>query len=230
MKKLSFVLSLLILLVSAAAYADVGDAHTAETLSALTGATKDPDPAVRAAAARSLGDMKEKSAVPALSAMLVGDKDENVRLAALGALLVISDNQAMPAYLKALKDESGEVRQSAAEALSGLWDASGEKTLINAMLTDPSPRVRQYAAQSLGKPGEGYPDPLHQDEALQDALIQALKKDESYEVRTAAATVLGEIKGISPWTLFSRRYLAIRTPRCARRRRRPRAFLKAIRR
>ncbi len=164
-------------------------------LAALIGSMNDPDPAVRQAAVRMVGEAKDKAALPALSTVLEKDLDEDVRLAALGSLLVIGDAHAVTAYAKALKDESEKVRMSAAEALSGLWDEAALKGLVDALGSDPSPKVRRSAAAALGNPGIMGRYAAHKWEKAADisyALIRALRDDESQEVRATAASELGK--------------------------------------
>ncbi len=87
-----------------------------EQVTELLTKLKDTDPAVRFSAARALGEIKDKSAVPALMEAL---KDERsfVRSYAAKALGAIKDNSAIPALIDALKDDDPSVRQSATEAL-----------------------------------------------------------------------------------------------------------------
>jgi len=158
---------------------------------------KDPDPMVRQAAARGLGEAKDNTSVAMLAGVLAEDTDDTVKLAALGALIMIDDRSAMPAYIKALKDGNEKVRQSAAQALSGLWDNAAQAGLIETLKSDPSPRVRRSVAEALGNPGVMGRYSAHgwdSQEGTEGALIQALASDESYEVRAVAASVLGKFK------------------------------------
>jgi len=154
----------------------------------------DADPVVRQEYARGLGESGSLASIPALSGMVQNDPDEGVRLAAMGALLTIGDRSAMPAYLKAMKDRSEKVRQSAAEALSGQWDREGHKALLSALRNDPSSKVRKCVVIALGNPGimgMGGAHNWDMGDETQNALIQALGSDTSYEVRANAAEALG---------------------------------------
>jgi len=171
------------------------DAAPVNRLTTLLESLKDPDPAVRQAAARTVGESRDKAAVAPLSVVLDSDRDETVRLAALGALLMIDDKSALPAYVKALRDGSEDVRMSAAEALSGQWDEAAQKGLMDALKSDSSYKVRRSAAQSLGNPGIMGRYSGHKWDNAADtvaALVRALREDESREVRATAAAVLGK--------------------------------------
>ena len=163
----------------------------------LAQSASDPDPVVRQAAARGLGETRNRDAVPLLAKMLATDGDETVRLTALGALVAIGDGSAVPSYVKALKDESELVRRSAAEALAGVRDRASLEALVEALGNDPSFKVRQSAAEALvDAAADGAADPRRRDEGTdaESALIRALKSDESYQVRATAAEVLGRYK------------------------------------
>src|SRR5580704_8461361 len=120
-------------------------------------ALSDPDPKVRAQAARKLGEIggEAKSAAPDLAAAL-NDVDEQVRFAAINALWAMGPDAAgtFPAVLGALKgDKSVDVRESAVRALADI-DASLAVAPISAALTeDADPRVRLKGAQALNKLG-----------------------------------------------------------------------------
>ena len=174
-------------------------AETPEVIKAgLAQSASDPDPAVRQAAARGLGETRNRDAVPLLAKMLATDGDETVRLTALGALETIGDGSAVPSYVRALKDESELVRRSAAEALTGVRDRASQEALVEALGKDPSFKVRQSAAEALvDVSGDGATGDLRgrdEEADTESALIRALKDDESYQVRATAAEVLGRYK------------------------------------
>lgn len=159
---------------------------------------KDDDPLVRQGSARALGESLDKSAGPALADVLGGDGEESVRLAALGALVAIGDRSFLAYYVRAIKDRSELVRRSAAEAMSGLWDETAHSALMGALNTDPSPKVRRSAALALGNPGILGKYSAHgwnRTADTEDALSDALRADESYEVRAMAASQLGRFEG-----------------------------------
>ena len=95
--------------------------------------------------------------------------------------LVILGEPAVEPLIRALKDESWEVRRGAAAALGETGDVRAVEPLIQA-LNDEYWNVNIKAEKALGKIGEPAIEPL----------IQALK-DESGVVRGGAVRVLGEI-------------------------------------
>jgi len=166
-------------------------------VSVLADSLKDPDPAVRRAAARGLGEERDPAAVPPLMGIVNTDPDEGVRLAALGSLVMIGDKSAMPAYEKALGDKSEWMRQSAAEALNGTWQKSAHKALVQALKNDPSDKVRRAVAEALGNPGILGRYSAHTwtgKELTESALIMALGSDKDYGVRAICAKMLGKFK------------------------------------
>ena len=85
-----------------------------------------------------------------------------------------------------LRDETPEVRRSAAESLGKIGDRSTATALLP-LLTDPTPSVRAAAAQALGRMA----NPM--DEAVITALTRALQ-DPSDRVKQVAALAIGEIE------------------------------------
>ncbi|HLB25902.1 MAG TPA: HEAT repeat domain-containing protein [Nitrospirota bacterium] len=190
-------LAVLMLAFAAAASAETPGPELVPVATGLMESMVDADPAVRQAVARRLGESRDKGALGPLSAMLAEDPEEDVRLAAMGALISIDRASSRPAFVKALMDVSERVRRSAAEALTGIWDEEAQKALIGALIGDISPKVRRSAAEALGEQGVMGKYTAHRwDSAAEteDALIESLKKDESYEVRAAAASLLGRFK------------------------------------
>jgi HEAT repeat protein len=141
---------------------------------------------MRQAAARVLGQIGDRQAIPALIQALQ-DEDRDVRQAAAEALGQIGDPQAIPALIQALQDEDRDVRQAAAEALGQIGDPQAIPALIQA-LQDKEGWVRRAAAQALGEIGDR--------QAIPD-LIQALQ-DEDSDVRQAAAWALLKLPPVSP--------------------------------
>jgi len=194
MRKALFVL-LVIVVCALPAYAE--DIPPAGAEKAYVESARDPDPLVRQAAAKSMGETGDKGLVVVLSGMAMGDTDEGVRVASIGALSAIGERSSLTVYEKAMSDESEKVRRSAAEALSGRWEESSQKLLIQALKYDKSSKVRQAAAESLGNPGITGRLKAHHWDGADDsevALIQAMKMDESFEVRATAAGILGKFK------------------------------------
>lgn len=117
----------------AAAYG-LGRFHEGERTAALASALSDKDPEVRAAAAISLADHADAEAVPPLASAL-SDKNDFVRAKAARALGVNGRSavQTVPALIALLtKDEDGEVKRQAADALGQIGDRSALPALERA--------------------------------------------------------------------------------------------------
>ena len=123
---------------------------------------------VRRQAALSLGQAKDRSAVPALAEALT-DQESAVRREAAKALGAIKNGQAVPALLKALRDQEMNVRLYAAYALGEIKDPGTADALLQA-LRDPEWGVRDQAAWALRE--------LH-DAKLVRPLVAMLKQEDS---------------------------------------------------
>lgn len=113
---------------------------------------EDPEPMIRAAAARAIGDHGDLEAVKRLCAVLERDWSLEVVEAAAYALGQLGDERAVTPLLRILRDGTltGDVRGMAAEQLGNLDDERSLKTLTRA-LADPAPKVRFWAAFALGE-------------------------------------------------------------------------------
>jgi HEAT repeat protein len=106
------------------------------------------DPQVRAAAARSLGELCDPAGLPVLVTLLQ-DGDPTVRLAAAHAYAAIEAEGSAAALLPHATDPVTPVRVAVVEALGVIGDALAVATLIKA-LRDPDGGVRKAAADALG--------------------------------------------------------------------------------
>ncbi len=97
----------------------------------LTAALENEDPAVREAAADTLGDIGDSRAVDPLARAL-DDEDDAVREAAAEALGAIADPQAIPPLTDALDDEKRAVRQAVRDALTRIHAAVGDTPELQA--------------------------------------------------------------------------------------------------
>jgi HEAT repeat protein len=124
-------------------------------LGPLVAALHDPDPSLRAEAARALGALDSPRAVPELVSALQTDADPDTRMAAAHSLGLLGDHRAVDPLLAKLADRSEDpcVREFAAEALTGPGERRAVRALI-AALGDPSVEVRFWAAFALGELGD----------------------------------------------------------------------------
>lgn len=125
-------------------------------VAAMLVALHDPVAAVRAAAARALGDQGGQIAPSALPDLgpLLQDSAEEVRRAAVYALgtLGAAPEVAALARVVANPNETNHVRGAAAEALADLREDAARPVLRH-LLVDPSAEVRYWAAFALGEIG-----------------------------------------------------------------------------
>ena len=135
---------------------------------------------VRETAARTLGEMEDRRAVPYLTQAL-DDKYAAVRRAAAEALGHIGDARAIPHLVQALGDKKPRVRSEAVEALIRIGPAAVPQ--LGQALDDERAHVRERAASALGR---------IRDRSALPRLVQALD-DESGAVRSAAASALGRL-------------------------------------
>jgi HEAT repeat protein len=161
--------------------------------SRIDAASRDPNPAVRAAAVRGLDVNADADRL--LSALK--DADPDVRLLSamwlgawpLGTPATFQEKVA-PGLIEALKDRHAGVRHAAAGSLGGLWPAT-EEALADG-LTDSDPRVRAGAAFALSLAPDGMSGrevTAAQAERLRP-LLRALLNDENSEVRQNATLAL----------------------------------------
>ena len=137
----------------------------------------------QAAAAQALGALKAEEAISRLISLL---DDDDLRASA-GAALQAMKGVAIPGLINALKDPRDDVRIRSAEVLAGIIDLRSVDGLSEALMTDARKDVRAAAAKTLSVlRGRGT------DNIARDALIQALKLDDTTAAN--AATALGEIQ------------------------------------
>ncbi len=158
-------------------------------LPALTAATNDAHPGVRAVAVQAVARVGQgdPASVAALRDALRGGGDADYRWKAARALgrLGPQAKDAVPGLVTAVADENGHVRREAIIALGrigGSAEAAGAPALLRA-LEDPDPEIRRAAATALGRV---------QAAAARPALTRHLA-DEDEAVRTAAQRAIEKL-------------------------------------
>lgn len=112
----------------------------------------DTDGPVRAEAARAIGRLGLRDALPELITALA-DPESSVRLTAAVALWRLPDPSAVPALITALADSDPQVRAHCALAVGVTEDPRAAEPLSR-LLEDEDPNVRLEAVRSLGRIAE----------------------------------------------------------------------------
>jgi HEAT repeat protein len=154
-----------------------------EARESLRDLLKEPDRAIRAAAAAALGRVGGADDVPALRELLK-DTDRDVRAAAAAALGRVGGAGDVPALRELLKDPNWDIRAAAAAALGRV---GGEAVVpaLRELLKDPNHTVSLSAAQALACVGGATDVPA----------LRRLLKDPNRLVRAAAAVSLARVGG-----------------------------------
>ncbi|SIO66439.1 putative membrane-bound dehydrogenase domain-containing protein [Singulisphaera sp. GP187] len=170
-------------LAAVAAVRETGDRDALPAVRLLV--DRDSDTSIRVAAAKALGALEDKEALPGLIATLrVAGTPEPVRDAALEAVETIGSDVAVKALVDLLGtgDTGPASRRVRLLAALGRFKAQAAVVTIVGALRDPSPEVRAAAAEALGRIGQL---------AGVDVPLRALLTDPAVEVRKAAITALG---------------------------------------
>jgi HEAT repeat protein len=178
----------------------------ASALPALSDALDDPDPRVRARAARACGAIGDERAVPALADCL-DDTESRVRRDAAAALAAIGTERALSPLLGAVTDANDEVRYAAVMALGSYQGPEAIDPLITA-LDDRSDVVRRAAVFSIiellaaaptrqsHRIRETVVDRLESaDRSVVDPLVELLSESDQPRERRNAAWLLGRVTG-----------------------------------
>jgi len=169
-----------------------------ETITTLSKAMRDTDPAIQRAAAAALGDVGAVSVL----AQALKDPDKNVRRNAVRPLrrVVIRDRGSsdpattravVTALADALKDPDGAVRRAAASSLGAIGpEAVDAIPRLAATATDPDPSVRNATIGALGRIGSPAAVPV---------LVQALKDPKTASLAVRALGNMGPTaRGVIP--------------------------------
>ena len=176
----------------------------------LITAVNDSQQPVRLAAMRALGDIRERTAIDALTQQVEHYKKGEGAWSALDALANIGDPSSVPLFKTRLADRDQFIRRAAAEGLGRAGDSSEIAALEAGETKDSSPMVRAAMAFALSRLGRDYV--RHLIAALDDeklvaqaagylielgpvaipALLEALKEQDD-AIRGNAALVLGAV-------------------------------------
>jgi HEAT repeat protein len=167
---------------AATALARVDEADLGRSTTALRILLNDPHPAVRQAAALSLGELRDGLALPMLVDQMQRDEDPMARQAAVIALGTLGDARAVTPIEEALAGGSADVRFQAVLSWAQLASGRSIEPLRRA-LADPDAEVRGNAAAALGDLGE----------AGSADLLAACLEDPQETVRIEAAVALARL-------------------------------------
>jgi HEAT repeat protein len=150
---------------------------------ALTKVVQDPNNPARVQAIQALGQIGPDAyeAVPALGELLGSQAPDSLQAAAAGTLSQIGE-AALPVLEQALTSDQASSRRHAVNALGRIGGSKTVDILVEALLKNKNPDVRQDAARSLGALGV-------QDKRILLNLVEALK-DGDAKVRVQAITSL----------------------------------------
>jgi HEAT repeat protein len=139
---------------------------------------------IRAWAARSLGELGDRSALPALLKALEDADDAFLRYVTTGALISWRAPETVPAFVKRLDDPAMEVRVVALAALSQVGDQSNVDA-IAARLDDKTPQVRVAAVSALASLGGA---------TARQRLTEARQRESRPEVQQAIDEAMARMK------------------------------------
>ena len=141
-----------------------------------------------ASAARALGELGAKEAVPALI-QAARKPESEVRIAALEALARLRAPEAIPVAVDALVDREPRARRWATFLLSEL-EARDVLAQLRSVLADSDDGVRLHATRALVRMN---------DVAAVDQLVEALSREQVPHVRSALQDALAALAPVAPW-------------------------------
>ncbi|MFH0964522.1 MAG: HEAT repeat domain-containing protein [Planctomycetota bacterium] len=161
-----------------------------------TALVSDPDPSVRLNALQSLASDARKASPPVRSGIIQLFTDRLsvepaplLRQSLVSALSALARPRALPAYLKALEDDSPTVRLEAVHALRDASDPAALEPLRRSLASDPDDRVRADALSA-------YVSLADPDDAT--VLLQGVIRDPSDAVAIRARSELARLMKKTP--------------------------------
>lgn len=158
-------------------------ASVPDTRELVVRAIEDEDGFVRATAAKCLGDLEHREAIPILVKHLLSDEDWHVRQRAGESLAVLGGEASREALARALADPVKEVRLVAVKGLADLDPLPSLDALARIVVLDPEWEIRVHAARALGL--------TRRPETLE--ALEAARRDPNEFVRAAAWKARREI-------------------------------------
>jgi HEAT repeat protein len=142
--------------IRAAAARVIGRLRVTAASTDLIKTVNDSQQPVRFAAMRALGDIKERTAITALTEQLEHYRKGEGAWSALDALAKIGDAASVPVFQARLSDRDEYIRRAAVEGLGRAGDASQIPVFEAAVAKDSSEMVRAAMAFALVKLGRDY--------------------------------------------------------------------------
>jgi len=177
--------------VRAKAAESLGARNDVRVIPSLVEALEDGVPSVRAAAAKSLGELGPR-AVAAVDTLnkLLGDKDASVASAAAMALGQVGDPKAIQPLIKLLRRHANTpespVYEAAGQALANIEGPAVLSVLTRELLKSPSVKVRYAATGALGTHGKRDP------KTVMSHLARVVREEPNPQIRSRAVTALAE--------------------------------------
>ncbi len=150
----------------------------------------------RANAARAVGVLRGKSAVPDLIAAIKSTKDSQVMFECLIAFQKIRDRSAAPQLTFLLRDLDEHVQVAAVETQGLLYNMDALPRLREVLARTDKKEVRRAALRSIAM----LPDPLNR------SVLQRYLEDKDEELREAAAEGLGRIGDARDLPVLEKRF------------------------
>ena len=182
----------IVLLCGVVAGAEPAAPRNEATFEALVAATREPDRAIRALAAWSLGRTGRADAVPALRALATGDAGPGVRASALRALAALLPEKSRVDVKMAMPEPDEDLRLAALVAAGSLRFEQRD-AMLKAALENGTSAEQALAVQALR-----LDDPAHSRPLLRHVAEQA-----DAFVRAAALRELGQIANAEDTALIS---------------------------
>jgi hypothetical protein len=162
--------------VRAAAREVVGEVPDAALVRPMQSVLYAPDPATRVLAVKTLGRIRDRSALPALIRTSMYDADADVRAAAYRSIQGFGDTDVFHPYARALWSTSPQARILAAQALAELGDLRGVDVILRRVSIGigESPRANVYVGRQNSYI-QDFDVEIAQAAAIGDPIVQTIR-------------------------------------------------------